>query len=492
MISTHHMRIMTVLSVFTFIAFIIFFSPVEGSESPQKQNVKLNMYGPGNDGNVSTLFPETEEDEIIGFRHPGNQSDQNVTMGTWTSTPNMYSTIIKGEILFEIWTQSINGSSHRIAYHMQLSVNGQGDSINITTNNGSMGTESIKFIGSIILGASSRNGDNSTNDSSPTQLHMNEGDHIEIRLICHFLDNKTNDTQGDEIVIQYGSIQHPSGITLSLDSIIIDYREDDIEVFDETYEIDPETITIPSKIYYLFGPGDIENISISASSREFQAKTHTYSILEQKEDHITIKWIWEYGTDKAPSGTYHINITVLDRSGNSWLESQILRFVTIGSPLDFFIANEDISLSPISLKANQTGYFNITLHCVDNANFKNLTPRIDIMITRPDGTFFNDSLTVSIDANSNISFRYVYIFDLPGSFLVTVEVNPKDDMAYSEGNSDNNADENNIANITVVIKDNKRVEADDENTSEEFIMYVLIGILALLFIALVILRYRQE
>lgn len=467
----------------TLLIFIILLSEITGSgsgeSSPYQQDTTLFLQGTGDKAHLTTVIPDggksggEEENPPIEFVHPGNGTDGNVTLGTWKSSPVTFATTIRGSVLFDVWAHAEDGSSSLVTFQMQVAVRGSEVMRNITTSNLSLTDEPLNYSGSGFLQGlpypleDTQNG--TIKDSAPfPEIRLDPGDILEVTLVCRYLGNATAQ---DNVTFLYGNSSYPTGITLPIEIIRIGFDEDDIIVNGECDETDPGLVVINTTISGLFGSPEIDWIDPQITGHEFRSIHHFIRTVDNGTGVLLATWIWNYSADDIDTGRFSLNLTVIDRSGNRWWRSHDLMFVEQLRPqIDFWIADDEILITPDPLEENETGTISITVHCSGDDGLVDLIPNLRIQILGPDGNTSTTNLPLAIDSNANVTINHSHRFPMPGAYRISIEVNPRDMKNYEESGHCTDGRENNIVSLSIYVEP-PPPEDDDKDQIDPIILF---------------------
>ncbi|MCK4614180.1 MAG: hypothetical protein KAU14_05190 [Thermoplasmata archaeon] len=418
----------------------------DAMESPTRQPVRFYMYGPADDGNLSTENPTSDEDEEQDCDQEGNMQTQERSVGTWRTNSISKTCNFTGNVQVFLWAK---GNVRNVQFTFRISRNGNNPR-SISTNRNDTETTPKLFYGE-------------GNVNFVDQNRIRPGDRIVIEIMY---DGGETSAEGlsKQATIVYGSIDHPSGIKGPLDTMYFAYEEDDIEVRDDNAEEDKLTLIATATIRDGLGVYDIAELGFSAATKDFVGESFSHEILEEGDDYKKVQWKWRYADDNAWSGGYKINITATDNSGNVWWETHTAHIVYQPRPkIDFVLENSDITIQPTPVYVKKTGDINILLHCWgESGGPKGLMPTMIIEITPPNGTKDTFYATPSIDTNSETIVHINYFFNMTGTYTIRVEVNPKEEEYYEETNDAGTADDNNVGTYTLTVVKEPKDEDDDE------------------------------
>jgi len=418
----------------------------EGASSPAVQPVKFYMYGESDNGNLSSVKPTSSDDETAECPDGGDKQFQQASVGIWRSVPFKRAATISGTVSFQVWAKTTQGTVDDVQFTCQLTVNGDQDQVDIQTNTNDTDSSAKLFQGS-------------ENLQGPNTMSVGVGDFLEIEIIYDGNDDFLDDS-GDTVIL-YGSKPHPSGIETPFQSVVIDFEESDIEVNDENADEDQETIMVTTTIRYALGMDDMMEFDFKATTAGYDGSLFEYDIIEEEEAFITLEWKWRYGDDHAPSGTYDLNVTTEDRSGNIWWQTQSLRIITNTRPsIDFVLGETGIVVENAYTK--KTGYINATIGCYGEEGLKGLMPLMIFEVTTPEATKDIIYASPAINTESTKIVTVPYYFNASGTYIIKVEVNPRDYPSYEESNDLGDADENNEATLTITVGNKPKTGSDDE------------------------------
>ena len=452
----------------------------EGDSSPARQPVKLHMYGDSDNGNISSEQPTSDEDETAECPDDGDKQLFESDVGTWRSEPFETNAAIGGAITFQVWAKTTQGTVKDVAFTCDISVDGNNIE-SLTTPRNDTDSSAKLFQANGNLGSTT----------------VQAGQYIQIDIIYDGQD-AYQDTSGDTIIL-YGSIDHPSNIYFPMGSVGIDFTEGDIEVNDENAETDKETIIVTTTISYAMGMDDMVGFDFEVTTVDYEGSQYDYELLEEETDHITIKWKWRYGDDHGPSGTYELNVTTRDRSGNSWWQTQPLRIITQIRPnIDFALSDSTLIIENAFTK--KEGTVTITVECYGEDGIVGLTPQVNFEITTPELTKDMVIRTTVVDTQSETIVPIPYLFNSTGTYVIRIEVNPRDYESYEESNDLGTAEDNNVVTTTILVNPEPKKD-DDKEWYEEIIDDIeddqnyqigLVAIVAVIIVVAVLLVVRRK
>jgi hypothetical protein len=476
-----------VIALFLLASALLVIAPedVEGSsmQSPDRQVIKFYMFGPGDDGNLNLSSPSSSEDQEEECPSDGNFQTSSSTVGTWVSEPFTGRCNFSGNVDISLWAK---GDVRNVQFTIDVSLNGNnGQSFQTQTMNTESTPQLFSANGNINMGPSA-------------------GDRIHITI--EFDGGEENPlTAGDhQAYIVYGSTGHPSGLKGPMDTVYFDYRQSNIEVYDQNSEDNPETIMVTATIYDALGSSDLIDLDFKAETNDFVGDSYDFNIIETTDEYVTIKWIWEYGNDHAPSGGYELNVTAMDITGNTWWRTQDIRIVTQVRPkVDFVIEDLDISTDPSPVYAGNTASINALVHCYGESGLIGFIPRVNVVVTTPLGGTKEFILHPTIDSNSDTLIQVDYLFNMTGVYTIAVEVNPSIGKNYEEYNELGDADENNDGLLTITVTSEPKKDDDGEwyepdeirQTLEDEPIYgagIAAAIVVIVVVSIILIRKRRE
>ena len=468
---------------------IIIPQDVEAASSPGRQEVDFYMFGPANDGNLSTENPTSDEDTQADCPDSGSKMGQQSTVGTWRSRSFTRGTTISGDVYFDVWAKTTEGTVSDVDFTCQISVNGDQDQQSFTTDQNDTHPSPELFSAHAFL---------ESTPNSDTTLHVGTGDHIEIEITYNGRDNFLEDS--GHTVILYESITHDSGIRFLLGGVTIDFAENSIIVNDENEAEDPSTVIVTTTLDYIMGLEDMVEFGFEAVTVDDEGELFEYEILEEEDDHITLEWKWRYADDYAASGTWELNVTCTDRSGNTWYQTQPLRIITQIQPrLDFVLT--DTSIIATNTYEKKTGYINVTFACYGEEDIVGLIPYMIFKITTPQGVVDTIIRQPPIDSNSERIITIDYYFNNTGSYIVNVEINPRNTWSYWEANDQGTSEDNNVATVTITVITAPKKDDDQEWYEElqddlenevEYQAGLAAAVVVVILVVFLIVRRRRE
>jgi len=446
-----HLTILISVLVLTSILVFLIPNDVEGDSSPASQPVRFHMYGDSNNGNLSAEQPTSSDDEQADCPDEGSKRGQSSNVGTWRSEPFIGGASLSGNLAFQLWAKTTEGTVKDVTFSIQISVNGNQNTQTFQTNTNDTDTTPKRFDG-----------------NENYQANVGADDYLEIEIT--YSGNDEYWTDSGHTVILYGSTEHPSGFESLLNSVVIEFTQSNIVVNDANATEDKETIIATTTIRYALGMEDMVEFGFRATRIEYEGSLFDYNITEEADDHITVEWKWRYGDDHAPGGTYDINMTTEDRSGNKWWRTQSLRIVVQNRPrVDFVLDDPDhpAIINIIDPYTKKTGTIEVTLGCWGEAGLEGFTPLVVFEITDPLGETETIYRRPAIDSKSERIVSVPYYFNSTGEYTVDVEVNPRDKQSYEEANIEGTAEDNNVVTFTIDVVNKPKDNDEDKEWYEE-------------------------
>ncbi len=452
-------------------------------ETPTRQPVSFYMYGPGDNGNMTTLAPTSETDEEEDCPQNGNMQPQQSTVGTWRTEPVTKRMNFTGDIEVNLWAK---GDVRDVQFTFRISRSGNNPT-SITTN--SADTESTPKL---------------FNGSDFVSLSLSSGDYIEVEIV--FNGGETDVIQGPnkQATIVYGSIDHPSGIIGPCDAVYFDYDEEDITVNDDNADDDKETLIVIATIRDGLGVEDMATIGFEARTNDFVGQSYSEPrVIEEGADFYTVEFKWFFADDNAYSGGYEINLTMTDQSGNMWYKTHTAHIVYNPRPkIDFSVSDTDIVVDPNPVYEKMNGYINVTVHCYGEDAIDGLMPIVFIEVTGPDGAKTPYVRRVTINTGADAIAQVKYFFNFTGMYTIKAIVNPSEaSMYYIEENDAKNADANNEGTTTIEVGVEPKDDDDDEwyeeiqHDIEDEPMYqgaIVAAIVVIIVAVFLVMRRRRE
>ncbi|UCF07251.1 MAG: exo-alpha-sialidase, partial [Thermoplasmata archaeon] len=287
------------LVMFALILPILLVEMPDSARAQGSHDVTLYLCGDtptGDDAYFRTGIPQNSTPKSHSYGPMGGVAIIYI-LGTWETGPLEKDLHIQGELSVTVWLENDELGPARVLLTCTILINGEETGEVVESENfildGSL--EELSFSGHV-------------------DVQLNASDTFGVYITAKYT--------GTGFTFYWEGINHDSRIVVPADWVLTDIHPPVVDAF-------YERVTIETEVCHAIGIEEITDYTLQIEGPSAANAVDGPSLVPQGNAMLA-SWVWNYSEDDAETGTYIVTVSVVDTSGNEWVENG--DFVISGEP----------------------------------------------------------------------------------------------------------------------------------------------------------------